>query len=82
MGPDFLKDFTTRYMDPTEVYARIEALADEFPNIARLVPLPYKTNGYQRRAQARWRGAKSARQLGPRRPRGHGGRAHIAALGP
>ena len=47
-----LKDFTTRYMDPTEVYARIEQLAGEFPNIAKLVRLPYRTNGYQRRAQA------------------------------
>jgi hypothetical protein len=52
MGSNFLKDFTTHYMDPTEVYGRIQALADEFPNIARLVPLPYETNGYQRRAQA------------------------------
>jgi hypothetical protein len=57
MGSNFLKDFTTRYMDPTEVYARAESLADEFPNIARLVPLPYKTNGYQRRAQATMAGA-------------------------
>jgi hypothetical protein len=47
-----LKDFTTRYMDPTEVYSRIEQLAGEFPNIAKLVRLPYRTNGYQRRAQA------------------------------
>jgi hypothetical protein len=57
MGSNFLRDFTTHYMDPTEVYARIEALADEFPNIARLVRLPYKTNGYQRRAQATMAGA-------------------------
>ena len=47
-----MKDFTTHYMDPTEVYARSAELADEFPNIARLVRLPYRTNGYQRRAQA------------------------------
>ncbi|HEV3407460.1 MAG TPA: M14 family metallopeptidase [Gaiellaceae bacterium] len=46
------KDFTTRYMDPTEVYARFSALAAEFPNIAQLIPLPHKTNGYQRKAQA------------------------------
>jgi Zinc carboxypeptidase/Chitobiase/beta-hexosaminidase C-terminal domain len=54
---DFMRDFTTHYMDPTEVYARIEALADEFPNIAKLVRLPYATNGYQRRAQAIMAGA-------------------------
>jgi hypothetical protein len=52
MSPGFLKDFTTRYMDPTEVYARFRELNAEFPNITELVPLPYKTNGYQRRAQA------------------------------
>jgi Zinc carboxypeptidase/Chitobiase/beta-hexosaminidase C-terminal domain len=52
MKERFLKDFTTRYLDPTEVYARIGELAAEFPNISELVPLPNKTNGYQRRAQA------------------------------
>ena len=45
-------DFTTRYMDPTEVYERFDELAAEFPNIAQLIPLPNRTNGYQRRAQA------------------------------
>jgi hypothetical protein len=48
----FLSDFTTRYMDPTEVYARFEELAAEFPNISELITLPNETNGYQRRAQA------------------------------
>jgi hypothetical protein len=52
MNPGFLKDFTTRYMDPTEVYARFAELAAEFSNIAELIPLPYRTNGYQRKAQA------------------------------
>jgi hypothetical protein len=52
MRSGFLKDFTTRYLDPTEVYARFGELAAEFPNLAQLIPLPYRTNGYQRRAQA------------------------------
>jgi hypothetical protein len=52
MGSGFIKDFTTRYMDPTEVYARFAGLAAEFPNISEQIALPYKTNGYQRRAQA------------------------------
>ena len=39
-------------MDPTEIYAAFEELADEFPNLAELITLPNKTNGYQRRAQA------------------------------
>jgi hypothetical protein len=51
-APGYMSDFTTRYMDPTEVKARFEALAAEFPNIAQIVPLPYETNGYQRKAQA------------------------------
>jgi hypothetical protein len=52
MGPGYLKDFTTRYMDPTEVYQRFDQLAAEFPNISELITLPNKTNGYQRKAQA------------------------------
>ena len=35
MGAGFLKDFTTHYMDPTEVYERLGELAAEFPNISR-----------------------------------------------
>jgi hypothetical protein len=57
MRSGFLKDFTTRYLDPTEVYARFGELAAEFPNISELIPLPNKTNGYQRRAQATMAGA-------------------------
>src|SRR5215211_6884730 len=52
MKGGFLKDFTTHYMDPTEVYQRLGELAAEFPDISELITLPYKTNGYQRRAQA------------------------------
>ncbi len=57
MADGYLKDFTTRYMDPTEVYARFDSLAKEFSNIAELVKLPNKTNGYQRKAQANMDGA-------------------------
>src|SRR5918999_4391827 len=52
MNENFIRDFHTRYMDPTEVYTRFEELEDEFPNIAELITLPHKTNGYQRHAQA------------------------------
>ena len=52
MAGGFLKDFTTHYMDPTEVFGRFRQLATEFPNIAELITLPNKTNGYQRKAQA------------------------------
>lgn len=51
-GDHYVSDFIDRYMDPTEVYERIEALAAEFPDIAEIVELPYKTNGYRRKAQA------------------------------
>jgi hypothetical protein len=59
MSETFLDDFTTRYMDPTEVYARFEELATEFSDIAELITLPNKTNGYQRRAQALMAGLTS-----------------------
>jgi hypothetical protein len=52
MNETFLSDFTSRYLDPTEVYARFDELAAEFSDIAELITLPHKTNGYQRRAQA------------------------------
>jgi hypothetical protein len=52
MKDTFVKDFTTRYLDPTEVYARFDELAAEFSDIAELIELPQRTNGYQRRAQA------------------------------
>jgi hypothetical protein len=52
MSSTFLSNFTTRYLDPTEVYGRFRELAAEFPDLTTIVPLPNKTNGYQRRAQA------------------------------
>ena len=64
MKNTFQKDFTTRYMDPTEVYARFDALAAEFSDIAELITLPYKTNGYQRRAQAMMAGLTSPTATG------------------
>jgi Zinc carboxypeptidase len=57
MKTDFIRDFSTRYMDPTEIYAAFQALEDEFPNLAELITLPNMTNGYQRRAQATMAGA-------------------------
>ena len=50
--PGYLSDFTTRYMDPTEVRNRILQLANDYSNLAEIVQLPFKTNGYQRKAQA------------------------------
>ena len=56
MNERYIRDFTTRYMDPSEIYERFDELAAEFPNIAQLIPLPNRTNGYQRRAQATMEG--------------------------
>ncbi|PZN11324.1 MAG: zinc carboxypeptidase [Bacillota bacterium] len=44
--------FVDHYMDPTEVYARLEALAAQFPQLSEIIELPYKTNGYRRKAMA------------------------------
>ena len=50
-GP-YIKDFVTQYMDPTDLDARIEQLAMEFPEITELIELPNQTNGYRRKAAA------------------------------
>ncbi|QIA27574.1 hypothetical protein DYI95_008635 [Thermaerobacter sp. PB12/4term] len=42
--------FVDHYMDPTEVYARLEALAREFPDLTEIIELPYRTHGYRRQA--------------------------------
>ena len=50
----YVSDFVDHYMDPTEIYARFAALAAEFPRLTDLVDVPYRTNGYRRRAQAQF----------------------------
>ena len=50
--PGYQKDFITSYLTPSELYDRIHQLAEEFPDLATIVELPYKTNGYRRHAQA------------------------------
>lgn len=52
VSPDYQSDFITSYLTPTELYDRIQALADEFPEISEIVELPHETNGYRRLAQA------------------------------
>ena len=59
MSSNFLSNFTTRYLDPTELYGRFRELAAEFPDLTTIIPLPHKTNGYQRRAQALMAGLTS-----------------------
>ncbi|MEU8193675.1 M14 family zinc carboxypeptidase [Microbispora amethystogenes] len=50
----YVSDFIDHYMDPTEITGRITALAGQFPKVAEIVDLPYKTNGYRRAAQAQF----------------------------
>jgi hypothetical protein len=49
---EFQKDFITRYMDPTEVYNRMDQLVADFPDIIEGINLPHKTAGYQRPGMA------------------------------
>lgn len=42
--------FVDHYMDPTELYDRLEALAAAFPHLAEIIELPYRTHGYRRQA--------------------------------
>lgn len=51
-GPGYQKDFVTSYLTPSELYARIHQLAADFPDLAEIVELPHRTNGYRRKAQA------------------------------
>jgi hypothetical protein len=57
----YQKDYVDHYMDPTELYERIEALAAEFPDLAEIVELPYLTNGYRRQAQGMLGSSSSTR---------------------
>ena len=83
MSSTFMSDFTTGYMDPTEVYAKLGQLAAEFPNISELITLPNETNGYQRRAQALMAGAFDigVTPNDETRP-GERGRPHLPRVGP
>ena len=47
----YQQGFFTRYQDPTENRAQLDALAAEFPNLVTAVNLPNLSPGYQRRAQ-------------------------------
>jgi hypothetical protein len=60
----FLKDFVTSYLTPTELYNRIHQLAADFPQIAEVIELPHRTNGYRRKAQALLDGGANASRVG------------------
>jgi Zinc carboxypeptidase/Chitobiase/beta-hexosaminidase C-terminal domain len=48
----YFKDFMDHYLTPQELYARIEQLHEQYPELTDLIELPNRTNGYQRRSMA------------------------------
>jgi Zinc carboxypeptidase/Chitobiase/beta-hexosaminidase C-terminal domain len=48
--------FFTKYMDPTENRANLDALAAQYPELMSVVDMPEKTSGYQRKSQATMNG--------------------------
>ncbi|HSC92580.1 MAG TPA: M14 family metallopeptidase [Gaiellaceae bacterium] len=48
----YFTDFVDHYLTPQELYARIEQLHRQYPDLTDIVELPYPTNGYQRKAMA------------------------------
>ncbi|QOC91595.1 hypothetical protein [Micromonospora craniellae] len=51
-NPGYRSDFVDGYKHPQQLFARAEEIARQFPQIAEIVYLPHRTNGYQRKAQA------------------------------
>ncbi|MFI7023936.1 M14 family zinc carboxypeptidase [Micromonospora sp. NPDC049900] len=51
-NPGYRSDFVDGYRHPQQLFARAEEIAREYPQIAEIVYLPHRTNGYQRKAQA------------------------------
>ncbi|MGI5152844.1 M14 family zinc carboxypeptidase [Plantactinospora sp. CA-294935] len=72
-GPGYQKDFVASYLTPTELYDRIHQLAAQYPKLAEIVELPYKTNGYRRKAQAVLGSANASRVAVDSRAWGHEG---------
>lgn len=72
-GPGYQRDFITSYLTPTELYDRIHALAEEFPEISEIVELPHETNGYRRLAQTVLGSSNASRVAIDSRAWGHEG---------
>ena len=52
----FRTEFFTKYQDPTETRADLDALAAQYPELMSVVNMPEQTSGYQRKAQATMNG--------------------------
>ncbi|BCJ67198.1 M14 family metallopeptidase [Polymorphospora rubra] len=51
-NPGYQYDFIDGYKHPQQLFSRAEEIARQYPDIAQIIYLPNKTNGYQRKAQA------------------------------
>src|SRR5262249_46603403 len=51
-NPGYHSDFVDGYRHPQQLYQRFEEIAEQYPDIAEIIELPYQTHGYQRQAQA------------------------------
>ena len=61
---------------------RLYSLAAEFPDLAEVIVLPYKTNGYQRQSMAVMAGTTADREPAGQRAAGRRGRALRKGVGP
>ena len=81
----FRTQFFTKYQDPTETRADLDALAAAYPELMSVVNMPEQTSGYQRKAQATMNGTAAigstpTAAFGPAAVRHHG-RDHGRAAG-
>lgn len=52
--PGYKFGFYDGYRNPTQLYNRLEELAEKYPDLTEIIELPNKTNGYRRHAQAQF----------------------------
>ena len=62
--PGFQSHFFDHYMNPTEIDIEFEQIAEDYPNITELIPLPHLTPGYQRLSMATMSGTTAIGNAG------------------
>ncbi|MFU8850487.1 M14 family metallopeptidase [Micromonospora sp. SL1-18] len=72
-NPAYKWDFIDGYKTPQQLYSRAEEIAREYPDLAEIIYLPNKTNGYQRKAQATIGGTGQAAVVASSAAWGHEG---------
>ena len=61
----FKTQFFSKYQDPTETRANLDALAAQYPELMSVVNMPEKTPGYQRKSQATMNGTTGIGSTAP-----------------